>query len=100
MREHPVDDFFAHGGKICEDGRMVHDMYLMRIKKPEESKSKWDLYEYQVTVRAIRRSGRWPKAAAPISSNSTHRSRWAKFCHFAEEAKCGLIVQMTQRSEA
>jgi len=50
MREHPVDDFFAHGGKIREDGRMVHDMYLMRIKKPEESKSKWDLYEYLVTV--------------------------------------------------
>ncbi len=50
MREHPVDDFFAHGGKIREDGRMVHDMYLMRIKKPKESKSKWDLYEYQVTV--------------------------------------------------
>jgi len=50
MREHPVDDYFAHGGKIREDGRMVHDMYLMRIKKPEESKSKWDLYEYQVTV--------------------------------------------------
>ncbi len=50
MREHPVDDFFAHGGKIREDGRMVHDMYLMRIKKPEESKSKWDLYEYQVTI--------------------------------------------------
>ncbi|HXQ82661.1 MAG TPA: ABC transporter substrate-binding protein [Xanthobacteraceae bacterium] len=50
MREHPVDDFFAHGGKIREDGRMVHDMYLMRIKKPDESKSKWDLYEYQVTV--------------------------------------------------
>jgi branched-chain amino acid transport system substrate-binding protein len=50
MREHPVDDFFAHGGNIREDGRMVHDMYLMRIKKPEESKSKWDLYEYLVTV--------------------------------------------------
>jgi len=29
---------------------MVHDMYLMRIKKPEESRSKWDLYEYQTTV--------------------------------------------------
>ncbi len=50
MRAHPVDDFFAHGGKIREDGRMVHDMYLMRIKKPAESKSKWDLYEYQVTI--------------------------------------------------
>jgi branched-chain amino acid transport system substrate-binding protein len=50
MRKVPVDDFFAHGGKVREDGRMVHDMYLMRIKKPEESKQKWDLYEYLATV--------------------------------------------------
>jgi branched-chain amino acid transport system substrate-binding protein len=50
MRKVPVDDFFAHGGKVREDGRMVHDMYLMRIKKPEESKQKWDLYEYVATV--------------------------------------------------
>jgi branched-chain amino acid transport system substrate-binding protein len=50
MRKMPVEDFFARGGKVREDGRMVHDMYLMRIKKPEESKQKWDLYEYLATV--------------------------------------------------
>jgi len=50
MRKQPVDDFFAQGGKVREDGRMVHDMYLMRIKKPEESTGKWDLYEYLETV--------------------------------------------------
>ena len=50
MRAHPVDDFFSHGGIVRADGRMVHDMYLMRIKKPEESKGKWDLYEYLATV--------------------------------------------------
>jgi branched-chain amino acid transport system substrate-binding protein len=50
MRKMPVDDFFAQGGKVREDGRMVHDMYLMRIKRPEESKQKWDLYEYLATV--------------------------------------------------
>ena len=50
MRKTPVNDFFAQNGKVREDGRMVHDMYLMRIKKPEESKSKWDLYEYLETV--------------------------------------------------
>lgn len=50
MRRMPVNDFFAQGGKVREDGRMVHDMYLMRIKKPEESKQKWDLYEYLATV--------------------------------------------------
>ena len=50
MRKTPVDDFFAQGGKVREDGRMVHDMYLMRIKKPEESKQKCDLYQYVATV--------------------------------------------------
>jgi branched-chain amino acid transport system substrate-binding protein len=50
MRKMPVNDFFAQGGKVRKDGRMVHDMYLMRIKKPEESKGKWDLYEYLSTV--------------------------------------------------
>ncbi|WP_407156406.1 ABC transporter substrate-binding protein [Bradyrhizobium sp. STM 3557] len=50
MRKTPVNDFFAENGVVREDGRMVHDMYLMRIKKPEESKGKWDLYEYQTTV--------------------------------------------------
>ena len=50
MRKTPVDDFFAHGGKVREDGRVVHDMYLMRIKKPEEPKQKWDIHEYLETV--------------------------------------------------
>ena len=50
MRRQPVEDFFAEHGKVREDGRMVHDMYLMRIKKPEESGGKWDLYDYHETV--------------------------------------------------
>ncbi|MBV9462519.1 MAG: ABC transporter substrate-binding protein, partial [Bradyrhizobium sp.] len=44
MRTTPVNDFFAHGGKIRIDGRMVHDMYLFEVKKPEQSKGEWDLY--------------------------------------------------------
>ncbi|MFT3800381.1 MAG: ABC transporter substrate-binding protein [Burkholderiaceae bacterium] len=42
MRETPVDDFFAKGGKIRPDGRMVHDMFLMEVKSPAESKYPWD----------------------------------------------------------
>src|SRR6202042_3143788 len=38
MRATPINDFFAHDGKIRIDGRMVHDMYLFEVKKPEESK--------------------------------------------------------------
>ena len=45
MRATKVDDFFSHGGYIREDGRMVHDMYLLQAKTPAESKSEWDLYK-------------------------------------------------------
>ena len=32
MREMPINDFFAKNGKLREDGRMVHDMYLVEVK--------------------------------------------------------------------
>jgi branched-chain amino acid transport system substrate-binding protein len=50
MRETPVNDFFAKNGRIRIDGRMVHDMYLFEVKKPEESKGEWDLYKLLATV--------------------------------------------------
>jgi branched-chain amino acid transport system substrate-binding protein len=50
MRKMPVNDFFAKNGKIRIDGRMVHDMYLFEVKKPEESKGEWDLYKLIATV--------------------------------------------------
>jgi branched-chain amino acid transport system substrate-binding protein len=50
MRATPINDFFAHDGKIRIDGRMVHDMYLFEVKKPEESKGEWDLYKLIATV--------------------------------------------------
>jgi branched-chain amino acid transport system substrate-binding protein len=50
MRDTPINDFFAKNGKIRIDGRMVHDMYLFEVKKPEESKGEWDLYKLIATV--------------------------------------------------
>ncbi len=50
MRATPINDFFAKGGKIRIDGRMVHDMYLFEVKKPEQSKGEWDLYKLLATV--------------------------------------------------
>src|SRR3954464_11016582 len=50
MREMPVNDFFAKGGKLREDGRMVHDMYLMQVKAPAESKGEWDLFKLVETI--------------------------------------------------
>jgi branched-chain amino acid transport system substrate-binding protein len=43
MKETEINDFFATKGKIREDGRMVHDMFLVEAKKPSESKGPWDL---------------------------------------------------------
>jgi len=50
MRALPIDDFFARNGKLREDGRMVHDMYLMQVKTPAESKAEWDVYKILATV--------------------------------------------------
>jgi branched-chain amino acid transport system substrate-binding protein len=50
MKATPIHDFFAKDGRIREDGRMVHDMYLFEVKKPEESKGEWDLYKLLATV--------------------------------------------------
>src|SRR5215212_4928870 len=50
MKETPVNDMFARNGKIREDGRMVHDMYLFEVKKPSESKARWDYYKLLATI--------------------------------------------------
>ncbi|WP_440201465.1 ABC transporter substrate-binding protein [Agrobacterium tumefaciens] len=50
MREMPINDFFATNGKIREDGRMVHDMYVYQVKTPAESKSEWDLLKLVTTI--------------------------------------------------
>jgi branched-chain amino acid transport system substrate-binding protein len=50
MKDTPINDMFAKNGKIREDGRMVHDMYLFEVKKPSESKGRWDDYKLLATV--------------------------------------------------
>jgi branched-chain amino acid transport system substrate-binding protein len=50
MKATPVNDFFARNGRIREDGRMVHDMYLFEVKKPSESKYPWDYYKLKATI--------------------------------------------------
>lgn len=50
MKETPINDFFAKNGKIREDGRMVHDMYVYEVKKPSESKYPWDYYKLVATI--------------------------------------------------
>lgn len=52
MKATPVNDMFAKGGKIRDNGLMVHDMYLMQVKKPAESKYPWDYWHVRAKVPA------------------------------------------------
>jgi branched-chain amino acid transport system substrate-binding protein len=50
MREMPVNDFFAKNGRVREDGRFIHDMYVYEVKKPSESKYAWDYYKLRAVI--------------------------------------------------
>jgi branched-chain amino acid transport system substrate-binding protein len=50
MRETKIEDAFTPNGKLRPDGRMVHDVYLVQIKSPAESKGEWDLLKLVATI--------------------------------------------------
>lgn len=50
LKKTKISDFFAKNGVIRPDGRMVHDMYLMEVKKPVDSKYPWDYYKVVQTI--------------------------------------------------
>lgn len=52
MRSMQINDFFATGGYIREDGRMMHDMYLWQVKSPDQSEGEWDYLEAVSTIPA------------------------------------------------
>jgi branched-chain amino acid transport system substrate-binding protein len=61
IRQLLVDDFFAKG-RVREDGRLMHDMYLVEVKKPNESKATWDYYKVLRRIPA-------EEAAQPLSES-------------------------------
>ena len=50
LKKTKINDFFTKNGVIRPDGRMVHDMYLMEVKKPGEAKYPWDYYRIVQTI--------------------------------------------------
>ena len=50
MREIPVNDFYVKGGRLREDGRLLHDMYFVQVKTPSESSGPWDYYKIVATI--------------------------------------------------
>ncbi|SUA91841.1 ABC transporter substrate-binding protein [Pandoraea pulmonicola] len=63
MREMPIRDPIMHNASIRPDGRVIHDMYLFRVKSPAESKGPWDYYTKVGTVPAT-------EAFQPLSKSS------------------------------
>jgi branched-chain amino acid transport system substrate-binding protein len=50
MKKTKIDDMFAKNGYIRQDGQMVHDMFLMQVKEPKDSKYPWDYYKVVQTI--------------------------------------------------
>jgi branched-chain amino acid transport system substrate-binding protein len=50
MREQPIEDFFSRHGHLRDDNLMVHDLMLVQVKSPEESKYPWDYYKVLTTI--------------------------------------------------
>jgi len=51
MKKTKVNDIYAKGGFIREDGSMIHDMYLMQVKSPDKSTEPWDYYTVAETFK-------------------------------------------------
>jgi len=67
LKKTRISDMFTKDGEIRPDGRMVHDMYLMEVKKPSESKRPWDYYKVVATV---------PGAQAYVTKAESKCSLW------------------------
>ena len=50
LKKAKISDMFTKNGVIRADGRMVHDMYLMQVKSPAESKEPWDYFKLVQTI--------------------------------------------------
>jgi branched-chain amino acid transport system substrate-binding protein len=66
MKELPVEDMFTANGKVREDGLMLHDMYLIEVKKPSESKEPWDYYKVVATIPADKVFPSLEESACPL----------------------------------
>ena len=45
LKSMKINDMFTSSGYIRADGVMIHDMYVMQVKSPQESKYPWDYYK-------------------------------------------------------
>jgi len=61
-----IDDEFTSNGHIRADGLMEHEMYIMQVKKPEESKQPWDYYKLVQKMSGEEAFGKLSDSACPL----------------------------------
>jgi branched-chain amino acid transport system substrate-binding protein len=66
MRALPVQDFYADNATVRADGRLVHDMYLVRVKAPEQSHGPWDFETVLQTVPGAQAFRPLAEAGCPV----------------------------------
>ena len=61
-----IDDMFTSNGVIRADGLLEHDMYIMQVKTPAESKAPWDYYKLVQTMKGEDAYGKLSDSACPL----------------------------------
>ena len=61
-----IDDMFTSNGVIRADGLMEHDMYIMQVKSPAESKGTWDFYKLVATMKGDEAFGKLADSTCPL----------------------------------
>jgi branched-chain amino acid transport system substrate-binding protein len=61
-----INDAFVQDGVIRADGLLEHDMYIMEVKKPSDSKGEWDYYKLLKTMKGEEAFGKLADSACPL----------------------------------
>jgi branched-chain amino acid transport system substrate-binding protein len=66
VRKTKVNDVFTQNGWIRPDGLLEHDMYIVQVKTPAESKRDWDFYKVIKTMKGEEAFGKLADSACPL----------------------------------
>lgn len=66
LRKTKIDDMFTSDGHIRADGLMQHEMYIMQVKSPSESKAPWDYYRVVQTMPGEDAFGKVADTSCPL----------------------------------
>ena len=69
IRKTKINDVFVTDGVIRPDGLLEHDMYIVQVKTPAESKGYWDFYKILKTMRGEEAFDKLADSTCPLLKN-------------------------------